>query len=143
MNASVGESGVNSMRGACSKKILLVDDSATTLTTLAQMIIRASPSVSLITAVNGEEAVRIALQEKPDLILMDVVMPRMNGLQACRAIRASAEANHIPIILITTLGEDDNVLRGYASGCTGYIIKPFNPPELIALVRAHLGIIAS
>jgi two-component system phosphate regulon response regulator PhoB len=93
----------------------------------------------LLTASDGEEAVRMALEERPDLILMDVVMPRMNGVQACRTIRASAELNGIPIILVITRGEDDDVIGGYASGCTAYITKPLNPAELLALVEAHLS----
>lgn len=121
------------------KKVLLVDDSATSLAMMERMILGASPRLNLLMAVNGEEAVRVALQEKPDLILMDVVMPRMNGLQALRALRATADTHHIPVILITTHGENDDVLGGYASGAAGYLIKPLNPSELIALVHTHLG----
>jgi len=120
------------------KKVLLVDDSVTTLL-MERMILGESPDLALFTAGDGEEAVRIALEEKPDLILMDVVMPRMNGVQACRAIRSLPEICDVPIILVTTRGEDDNVVGGYASGCTGYISKPLSPVELIALVEAHLG----
>ena len=68
----------------------------------------------------------------------DVVMPQMNGLQACRAIRSSAVTKEIPVILVTTRGEEDSVLRGYESGCVAYITKPFNGAELMALVKAHL-----
>ena len=118
------------------KKVLLVDDSITTLF-MAQMILEESPELQLVTAVNGEEAVSVALREKPDLILMDVVMPRMNGLQACRAIRSSDETKQIPVILVTPRGEEG--LHGYESGCTAYITKPFNAAELMALVKAHLG----
>jgi DNA-binding response OmpR family regulator len=121
-----------------SKKILLVDDSVTTLL-MERVILGESPNLTLLTAGDGEEAVRIALEEKPDLILMDVVMPRMNGVQACRTIRSLAEFNGTPIILVVTRGEDDDVIGGYASGCTAYITKPLNPAELIAVVEAHLG----
>jgi CheY-like chemotaxis protein len=120
------------------RKVLLVDDSEFTLLT-ELMILRGSPYVRLITAANGEEAVRLALEERPDLILMDVVMPRMNGVQACRVIRSSPEICRIPIILVTARGEKDDVIGGFASGCTGYITKPVNPQELIALVEQYLG----
>ena len=123
---------------ARTKKILLVDDSLTTLL-MERAILGESPNLVLLTASDGEQAVRMALEEKPDLILMDVVMPRMNGVQACRTIRASAELNGTPIILVITRGEDDDVIGGYASGCTAYITKPLNPAELIALVEAHLS----
>ncbi len=120
------------------KKILLVDDSVSTLF-MAQVILGETLGLHLVTALNGEEAVDVALREKPDLILMDIVMPRMNGLQACRAIRCRAETKEIPVILVTTRGEDGDNLHGYESGCTAYITKPFNGAELVALVRAHLS----
>jgi CheY-like chemotaxis protein len=120
------------------RKVLLVDDSVTTLF-MEQMILGVAPHLQLLTAVNGEEAVRLALEEKPDLIVMDAVMPRMNGLQACRAIRSAEETKGIPIILVTTRGEDDADLGGFASGCTGYLTKPINAAELIAVVEEHLG----
>ena len=103
------------------------------------MILGESPNLVLLTASDGEEAVRIALEEKPYLILMDVVMPRMNGVQACRTMRLFRELSGIPIILAITRGEDDKVIGGYASGCTAYITKPLNPAELIALIEAHLS----
>ena len=123
---------------ARTKKILLVDDSLTTLL-MARTILGESPNLTVFTAGDGEEAVRVAMEEKPDLILMDVVMPRMNGVQACRIIRASSGLNGIPIILVIARGVDDLVIGGYASGCTAYITKPLNPAELMALVEAHLG----
>jgi len=126
------------MAALTTKKILLVDDSVSTLF-MAQVILGESPGLHLVTALNGEEAVDVALREKPDLILMDVVMPQMNGLQACRAIRARAEMKEVPVILVTTRGEDGGDLHGYESGCTAYITKPFNGAELLALVKAHLG----
>ncbi len=119
------------------RKVLLVDDSITTLF-MEQMILGASAHLHLLTAVDGEEAVRIALEEKPDVIIMDTVMPRMNGLQACRAIRAAAETSGIPIILVTTRDEDDTVHGGYASGCTGYITKPIDAAELVAVVAEYV-----
>ena len=124
--------------GVPKRKVLLVDDSVTTLF-MEWVILGESSHLSLFTAANGEEAIQVAQQEKPDLILMDAVMPHMNGVQACRAIRAIDGIGDVPIILVTTRGEDDNVLGGYASGCTGYITKPVNPAELVALVEAHLG----
>src|SRR5882724_4997508 len=93
------------------KKILLVDDSVSTLF-MAQVILGETLGLHLVTALNGEEAVDVALREKPDLILMDIVMPRMNGLQACRAIRCRAETKEIPVILVTTRGEDGTICAG-------------------------------
>jgi len=119
------------------KKILLVDDSSTILM-MEKFILRNDPYV-LITASNGEEAVRRAISEQPDLILLDVIMPRMNGFEACRLIRENEASKHIPIIMVTTRGEAGNVENGWVSGCTDYVTKPINATELLAKVRSLLG----
>lgn len=119
------------------KKILLVDDSSTILM-MEKFILRNDPYI-LITASNGEEAVRKAALEKPDLILLDVVMPRMSGFEACRLIRDNAELQQTPIIMVTTRGEAQNVETGWVVGCTDYVTKPINAVELLAKVRSILG----
>lgn len=110
------------------KKILVVDDSQVVLMK-ARMILgtRYEP----VFATNGEEAVEKALEEDPDLILMDVVMPKMDGFEACRSIRDNPDTNGIPIIMVTTRGEPVNVEMGYASGCNDYITKPIDGAELL------------
>lgn len=118
------------------KKILLVDDSSTILM-MEKFILRNDP-FDLITATNGEEAVLKAVAQQPDLILLDVVMPRMNGFEACRAIREHEATRHIPIIMVTTRGEAANVETGWVSGCTDYVTKPINAVELLAKVRSLL-----
>ena len=119
------------------KKILLVDDSRTSLF-VESMILKNGP-YTLVTAADGEEAVLKALSEHPDLILMDVVMPRMTGFEACRELRAQEPTRGIPIILVTTRGEDENVKTGFAAGCTDYVTKPINGVELLAKVKEHVG----
>ena len=119
------------------KKILLVDDSSTILM-MEKFILRNDPYV-LITASNGEEAVAKAVTEQPDLILLDVIMPRMGGFEACRFIRANDASKHIPIIMVTTRGEAANVETGWVSGCTDYVTKPINATELLAKVRSLLA----
>lgn len=118
------------------KKILLVDDSATTLM-MEQMVLRGQ-AYQIVTAKNGREAVAVAATERPDLILMDVVMPEMNGFEAVRNIRMDAASRNVPIIMVTTKGEEHHVETGYASGCSDYITKPINGPELITKVRTWL-----
>ena len=120
------------------KKILLVDDSSTILM-MEKFILRNDPYV-LITASNGEEAVVKAVSEQPDLILLDVIMPRMGGFEACRFIRDNEASKHIPIIMVTTRGEAMNVEAGWLSGCTDYVTKPINANELLAKVRSLAGI---
>lgn len=115
------------------KKILLVDDSATIL--MMEKLILGNGPYELITANNGEEAVKKATEHQPDLILLDVIMPKMGGFEACRLIRAGATTRTIPIIMVTTRGEAANVETGWANGCTDYVTKPINSAELLAKVR--------
>lgn len=119
------------------KKILLVDDSSTVL--LMERMILQKSHYELLTARDGEEGVQKALSDKPDLILMDVVMPRMNGFEACRRLRADDETRHIPIIMVTTRGELKSVEAGYESGCSEYVTKPINGLELLTKVKSVLG----
>jgi DNA-binding response OmpR family regulator len=116
------------------KKILLVDDSSTILM-MEKYLLRNDPYV-IITASDGEEAVRKAVSERPDLILLDVIMPRMGGFEACRLIRDNEASKNIPIIMVTTRGEAVNVEAGWKAGCTDYITKPINAVELLAKVRS-------
>ena len=99
------------------KKILLVDDSRTSIF-METMILRTGP-YDLLTAADGAEAVAKALAERPDLILMDVMMPNMTGLEACRVLREKDETRRTPIILVTTRGEGDNVAAGRAGAGGG------------------------
>lgn len=121
-----------------SKKILLVDDSCTARL-VNRMIFSQKSNYELISAVDGKEAVDRARQDKPDLILMDIMMPRMTGLEACRAIKQDKETAGIPVILLTTRGEESYVQEGYASGCSDYLTKPVNDAELLDLLKAYLG----
>jgi len=119
------------------KKVLIVDDSNTTLM-LERLMLSHSP-YDIVCAKDGAEAVEKARTEHPDVILMDLVMPKMDGLAALRSIRDDEEMRHIPIIMITTRGEPQNRDAGYASGCTDYMTKPLNSVELIAKLRNVLG----
>ena len=119
------------------KRILLVDDSKTALM-MEQMLLDGEP-YELLVAMDGQEAVDKALADPPDLILMDVVMPRMNGFEAVERLRADDSTRDIPIIMVTTRGEGENVERGYAAGCTDYVTKPIDGAELIAKIKTYLG----
>jgi CheY-like chemotaxis protein len=120
------------------KKVLLVDDSTTALL-MEQMILKNRDDIELIVARDGQEAVEKTLAELPDLIVMDVVMPRMTGIEACRQIRLEDHTRRIPIILVTTRGEPENVEIGYASGCNDYVTKPINGSELITKIEDFIG----
>jgi PleD family two-component response regulator len=96
-------------------------------------------SYDLMTARNGEEAVLKAVSEQPDLILMDVVMPRMNGFQACQQIKQQESTSKIPIIMVTTRGEAESMEKGFEHGCNDYITKPMNRLELLSKVKNYIG----
>jgi CheY-like chemotaxis protein len=119
------------------RKILLVDDSATVL--MMERMILAAEQFEVVTANNGLEAQEKARRELPDLILMDIVMPKVTGLEACKALRADPVTSHIPIILVTTRGEAETVEQGYESGCNDYVTKPVNSSELLSKIRNILG----
>ena len=119
------------------KKILLVDDSNTILM-MEKFILRSGP-YEILTASDGEEGVRKAAEQLPDLILLDVIMPKMGGFEACRRIRGTDATSTIPIIMVTTRGEAANVEAGWANGCTDYVTKPINAIELLAKVRNFLS----
>ena len=119
-------------------KILLVDDSNTTLL-MEQVLFDRYTKYNLVTARDGQEAIQKALAEEPDLILMDVIMPKMDGFDACREMRKLEKLRRVPIILVTSRGEPANVEIGFASGCNDYLTKPINGRELLEMVNAYLA----
>jgi CheY-like chemotaxis protein len=119
------------------KKILLADDSGTILM-MEKMILARGP-YELVTAKDGLEAVEKALSERPDLILLDLVMPHLTGLQVLQRLRADESTRETPIIMVTTRGETSSVEAGYAHGCTDYVTKPIDSMELLEKVRGLLA----
>ena len=120
-----------------SQKILLVDDSDTVL--MMERMILKTAAYELVMARNGKEALKMATAEKPDLILLGVMMPEMDGFEACRRLREMQEMRATPIIMVTTRGEEENVEAGFTSGCNDYITKPIDNFELLSKVRNLLG----
>ncbi len=119
------------------KKILLVDDAETIL--MMERMILGKAGYELLTAKDGQEAVTKAVAERPDLILMDVVMPKMDGFEACRQLRGQDATKAIPIIMVTTRGEAANVESAFQSGCDDYITKPISGLEVLSKVKSALG----
>jgi len=120
------------------KKILLVDDSKTTLMMERALLEKRTP-YQCVTASDGAEALTKASEEHPDLVLMDVVMPRMNGFEACKQMRQQPATRDIPIVLLTTRGEETYMEAGFQSGCNDYLTKPVNGDELVRLLESYLG----
>ena len=119
------------------KRILLADDSLTTLT-MHRMIL-AGAGYELLTAKDGEEAVELATAHHPDLILMDVVMPRKTGFEAVRALRKQEATKGIPVIMVTTRAEPRVIEICFQCGCSDYINKPVDGAVLLAKIRSVLG----
>jgi CheY-like chemotaxis protein len=118
------------------KKILVVDDSRTALFMVTTILRK--ERYELVTATDGEQAIEKAEAERPDLILMDVVMPNKTGFEACRELKRRDDTRTIPVILVTTRGEGENVEAGFASGCNDYVTKPIDAQELLSKVRDHM-----
>ena len=119
------------------KRILLVDDAKTSI--MMEQMILSRGTYEFLTAQDGLEAVDLAVRELPDLILMDIMMPKMDGLEACRQLKERDETRDIPIIMVTTRGEAESIEKGFKSGCCDYVAKPINSNELLSKVRKHLG----
>jgi len=117
--------------------ILIVDDSPTEIHVLTAMLEKNGYVVS--TAASGEEGIEKARSEKPDLILMDVVMPGMNGFQAARSISSESETSSIPIIIVSTKDQETDKMWGLRQGAKDYVTKPANEKELVSKISALLG----
>lgn len=118
------------------KKILVVDDSATERHSLSEMLSKGGYEV--VTLESGDEAVAKTQEIMPDLILMDVVMPGLNGFQATRSIAKNEATKHIPIIICTTKGQETDKIWGLRQGAKDYIVKPIGAADLLQKI-ALLG----
>lgn len=116
------------------KKVLVVDDSPTERHCLNEILTKAGYQVSF--AMNGEEGVAKAKSDKPDLIVMDVVMPGLNGFQACRSITQDPVTQHIPVILCTTKNQETDKIWAMRQGAKAYVTKPVDGADLLKKVAA-------
>jgi CheY-like chemotaxis protein len=120
------------------KKILLVDDSITTRMTNRTIISRKT-QYEVICASSGAEALKLVANEKPDLVLMDVMMPGIDGLEVCRRLRQEFTPASLPIVLLTFRVDDASVSTGFGSGCTAYLKKPVGEGQLLDTLKQYLG----
>lgn len=116
------------------QKILLIDDSKTELHVLSELLGKRGYQVR--TAENGEEAIRRLAEDKPDLILMDVVLPGQNGFQLTRSITRDPRFADVPVIMCTSKNQETDKLWGMRQGARDYVVKPVNADELLAKIRA-------
>ncbi|MBI3739405.1 MAG: response regulator [Chloroflexi bacterium] len=117
-------------------KILIAEDEPD-IRELVAFTLRFS-GYEVVSASNGEEAVQLASREYPDLILMDVRMPRMTGYDACRVMKANEDLKDIPIVFLSAKGQESEIQTGLDAGAEEYLLKPFAPDQLTDRVRAIL-----
>ncbi len=117
--------------------ILAVDDSPLNLDVLTETL---DDFYNVSATISGKDALEMLREEIPDLILLDIMMPEMDGYEVCRIIKENKKWADIPVIFLTAKNETEDIVRAYETGAADYISKPFNPPELLARVKAHLEI---
>lgn len=121
------------------KKILLVDDVKFFLELQKSFLKRTN--CQILTASNGREGLELAKKERPDLILMDLYMPEMNGDEACKAIKSDPDLKNVPVIMVTKAGEDDDKGRCLLAGCDEFVVKPINRMILLEKVKKFLHVL--
>ena len=119
-------------------RILVVDDEPVNLQVLRQVL---QPDWRLLFATDGARALELARSQQPALILLDVMMPGMDGYAVCAALKADPATAHVPVIFVTALGDVQDETRGFDAGCVDYITKPISAPVVRARVRTHLSLV--
>jgi two-component system cell cycle response regulator DivK len=120
-----------------SKRILVVEDHEDNRRILRDLL--TSAGYEMVEAVTGEEGVAMAEMHRPDLILMDIQLPELNGYEATRRIKADPALRPIPIIAVTSYALSGDDVMAYEAGCAGYITKPFSPRQLLGKIREYLA----
>lgn len=119
------------------KKLLVIDDEPNNLRVIGQIL---RDRYELIFATSGEEAIELAAQDLPDLILLDIMMPGMNGYEVCEKLKANPSTREIPVIFVTAMSEVEDEARGFDAGAVDYIQKPVSGPILLRRVETHLSL---
>ncbi len=120
------------------KRILVVEDQADNMQILRDLL--TSAGYEMIEALDGEEGVRAAKAHRPDLILMDIQLPVLDGYEATRRIKADPMLTAIPIIVVTSYALGGDEAKARAAGCDGYVPKPYSPRQLLAKIREYLPV---
>ncbi|WP_374558031.1 response regulator transcription factor [Thermomonas sp.] len=118
-------------------RILLIEDSPTEAAVMVQLLERNGHQVT--TSGNAEDGIASCKRDKPDLVLMDIILPGMNGFQATRALTRDADTRHIPVLIISTKGQETDRVWGMRQGAKDYIVKPPRESELMARIDALIG----
>ena len=119
------------------KKILIVDDEPDIVETLKFLV--ESEGFEGITALDGEEALKKAKEEKPDIIILDVMLPKINGYKVCRLLKFDSKYKHIPILMVTARSQEEDKVIGEETGADEYITKPFDINEIVEKIHFYLN----
>lgn len=123
------------------KKILIVDDEAHIRMLIEQTLEELEDEgVEFLTAENGQDALEIISEEKPQLVFLDVMMPKMNGMEVCRKVKQELALSDVYIVLLTAKGQEIDRLKGQEVGADVYMTKPFNPETILTKARTVLGL---
>jgi CheY-like chemotaxis protein len=114
-------------------KVLIVDDTETIL--LFEKMMLGRLGYEIVMARNGQEALDVALRDSLDLILLDIMMPVMDGLEACRRLKSNPQTQNIPVIMVTTKGEQSMIDEAFKAGCNEYTTKPIDTLTLLAVIK--------
>ncbi len=120
------------------KTVLVVDDNPLNLYVLKKIL--KQDRYQPILANNGKQALQIVHQETPDLILLDINMPEMDGYEVCRRLKSNPATENIPVIFLSARTESDDIVQGFDAGAVDYVTKPFNGAELLARIKTHIEI---
>ena len=126
------------MTGDEKSLVLIVDDHPLNLKVLGTILRK--HGFSLAVATSGREALDFVSRKLPDLILLDVMMPEIDGYEVCRMIKNGTATKNVPVIFLTAKTDTDSIVRGFEAGGVDYVTKPFNPTELLARVRTHISL---
>jgi DNA-binding response OmpR family regulator len=126
------------------RKIVIVDDEVHIRTLLEQSLeeLEEDYDVEILTAENGQEGLDVIRESRPSLVLLDVMMPMMNGYDVCKAIRNDPDISDVQVILLTAKGQEADRERGVEVGATRYMTKPFDPDELLEIAKNMMGLVA-
>lgn len=119
------------------KRILIVEDTNTIV--MVEKLMLSDKNFDIDTARNGVEGLMKVQSVKPDLVLLDIMMPEMDGIEMCRQLKSNPETKSIPVVMVTTKGEPDKVEQAFIAGCDDYVTKPIDKVELRSKVMKHLG----
>ncbi len=118
--------------------VLVVEDSPTQRQMIAELLKDSDLSASVVSVSDGVEALEQIKNQRPDLVVLDIVMPRMNGYEVCRQIKTNPKTQDVPVVMCSSKGEDFDIYWGMKQGADAYISKPFEPDELIGTVKQLL-----